>query len=326
MKRLIVLVFLMFLGFQPLMAQSQYNVEVLQLGDIETFDRAYDGLLDGLARQGLVKGYNLSVTRTVIDTRPPDSLWQRFLSYLSNRKICSQVIERNPDLVITIGTSATKYFQEKIVSAGIPLVYTSAIPSVAYLPQGTTGVTVNTTATDVINASLLALPNIRTIGIVHSDDSDAVAFVQDMKICSDRLGLKMISKEIEMNESILPAANELIAQQIDAFIVPPDGYYELKGWEASRELIAVSKRYTLPCVSSLISATDGPFLYLSPDFEEIGDLTASCVKDILVNGVLPEDRAIIAQRNNNYVVDLKVSQSLGICFRPQTPDLLSLNR
>jgi len=325
MKKLIILVLLVFLGFQPCMAQSQYNIEVLQLGDIDTFDRAYDGLLDGLARQGLVKGYNLSVNRTVIDTSPSDSLWKKLISYLSTRKTCSRVIERDPDMVITIGTSATKYFQEKIVSAGIPFVYTSAIPSVTYLSKKTTGVAINTTATDVINATLLALPNIRTIGIIHSADRDAVSFVHDMNICSERLGLKMISKEVAMDESILPAARELIAQKIDAFIVPTDGYYEINGWEASKELIAVSRKHALPCISSLISATDGSFLYLSPDFEEIGDLTASCVKDILVEGIPPEERAIIAPNNSNYVVDLKVSKKLGICFRPQTPDLLSLN-
>ncbi|HHO76632.1 MAG TPA: hypothetical protein ENN05_09420 [Deltaproteobacteria bacterium] len=325
MKRLSIFLFLLFLGVQPIMAQSHYDIEVLQLGDNETFDRAYDGLLDGLARQGLVKGYNLSVTRTVIDTSPADSLWGKLLCYLSTRNIGSQVIRRNPDMVVTIGTSATKYFQKEIVSAGIPLVYTSAIDSVTYLKQKTSGVAINTTAVDVINASLLALPNIRTLGIIHSNDNDAVAFVHDMKVYSQRLGLKIISREVGMGESILPAANELIAQQIDAFVVPADGYYELKGWKASKELMTVSRKNSLPCISSLVSVTDGPFLYLSPDFQAIGDLTAACVKDILVENIQPQERPITALNNNNYVVDLKVSREIGIAFRPMTPDLLSLN-
>lgn len=323
-KGLLLLVFILF-TLQPCLAGVHYQIDVLQLGDTDTFDRAYDGLLDGLARQGLVKGYNLTVERYVIDVRSSESLFKRLHTRIMMYRICSSVVKRHPDLVITLGTPATNYFQDKVTTAEIPIVYSSTAPSVSRMNRGITGVTVNTTALDVLHASILALPHIKTIGIIHSAENDTASFVSDARQCCEKLGLQIITREVDMSESIRPAAQELIARKVDAFLVPADEYYELKGWRASRELITISREHAMPCISSLLSVTNGPVLYLCPDFEAIGDVTAAYARNILVEGIPPQDLPAVSRPDHNFVLDLNAAKTLGICFRPKAYNLLSLN-
>jgi putative ABC transport system substrate-binding protein len=323
-KGLFLLVFILF-TVQPCLAGVHYQIDVLQLGDTDTFDRAYDGLLDGLARQGLVKGYNLCVERYVIDTRSTQSLFKRLQTRIMMYRICSSVVKRHPDLVITLGTPATNYFQDRITGAGIPMVYSSSTPSVSHMNRGITGVAVETTAWDVIHASILAIPHIKTIGIIHSADTNTLSFVSDARQCCEKLGLKVITKEVDMSESILPAAEELIARKVDVFLVPADEYYTQRGWKASRDLITISREHALPCISSLLSVTTGPVLYLSPDFAALGDVTATYARNILVEGIPPQDLLAVSLQDHNFVVDLNAAKTLGICFRPQSYNLLSMN-
>ncbi|HOO36970.1 MAG TPA: ABC transporter substrate binding protein [Deltaproteobacteria bacterium] len=322
-KGLFLLLFVLFAA-QPCLAEIHFHIDVLQLGDTEAFDRAYDGLLDGLARQGLLKGHNLKVERYVIDFKPQESLWGRLRTYLMIKSVCSRVIRGNPDLVITLGTPATHYFQDRIASAGIPMVYSQALLSASCREDGITGVVSTAAATDILHAAILALPHIKTIGIIHSAGASA-DFLSEAHMCSERLGLKVISQEIDMSESILPAARQLIALRVDAFLIPADAYYEQGDYRASQELLAILHEHTLPCISSLPGLTEGPLLYLSPDFEALGDATAAYARDIIIEGIESRDLPAVSRMDNNFVVDLNAAKTLGICFRPKTYNLLSMN-
>ena len=46
------------------------------------------------------------------------------------KRTASDIVEAKPDLVLTIGTPATKYGKDKMIANGIPVVFTGvAIPS-----------------------------------------------------------------------------------------------------------------------------------------------------------------------------------------------------
>lgn len=322
-KGLFLLLFILFAA-QPCLAEMNFHIDVLQLGDTEAFDYAYDGLLDGLARQGLLKGHNLNIERYVIDLKEQESLWGRLRTYLVIKGVCARVIKGNPDLVITLGTPATRYFQDRIASAGIPMVYSQALPSASCSEDGITGVAATASATDILHAAILALPHIKTLGIIYSTGTSA-DFVSEAHMCSNHLGLKMISKEVDMSESILPAARQLIALRVDAFLIPADAYYEHENYRASRDLLAILHEHTLPCISSLPGLTDGPLLYLCPDFEALGDATAAYARDIIIEGIPSRDLPAVSRLDNNFVVDLNAAKTLGICFRPKAYNLLSMN-
>ena len=126
---LIVLV-LVFTGISLPCFSKDYRIEVLQVTDIEPFNQSYRGFLAVLKANGLVEGQNLSINRRIVDFDvEKGGLWKKVGVLMRIKKEASGIVDAQPDLVLTIGTPATKYAKDKIISAGIPLVFSSvAIP------------------------------------------------------------------------------------------------------------------------------------------------------------------------------------------------------
>lgn len=106
--------------------EKVYRVEVLQITDLLLYTMAYEGFVKGLEQEGLVRGKNLVVKRTVIpfDIRKP-SLLNRLRGVWRIRQEASRIAGEKPDLVLTIGAPVTKYAKSRIIGAGIPLVFTA---------------------------------------------------------------------------------------------------------------------------------------------------------------------------------------------------------
>ena len=119
------------------------------------------------------------------------------------RSEASRIVGAKPDLVLTIGTPATKYAKEKIISAGIPLVFTAvAIPeaagcgSLTQAGPGFTGATLHMNMQESLKKVKLAFPSIKIMGIVHSDDENAIAHVEEAQKYAASFGLTFITKEV----------------------------------------------------------------------------------------------------------------------------------
>lgn len=325
MRRGIYLFLFVLILAQPCFAQSNYRIEVLQVGAVDVYDSAYEGILDGLARQGLVKDCNVTISRTVLDMNPEPSFWEKLTQGMRINEMLSSVIRNRPDLVITLGTQATAVFQDKIREAGIPVVFSGVCSPVARSGKEGTGVVIRSQPTDMIRTTMLALPDIDRLAIIHSSDPEAIAFTEQVSRQAKRFGLTVISKQTDPTQPITGAVRDLIAQGADAFIIPTDAYYEEHGWKASRDLIAEATLQRVPCISSLLNVTKGPLITLAPDFGAVGDLTAKQVNAILKGDKLPGDMMIASHINQNFIVDLNSSRRLGIQFRPKSNSLYSLN-
>ena len=208
--------------------QKTFTIEVLQVTKIEPFDNAYQGFMQELSAAGLVEGQNLKVNRRIIDFDvEKGGLWKKVGVLFEIKSAASKIVEARPDLVLTVGTPATKYAKDKIVAAGIPLVFTAvAIPeaagckSLTVAGPGFTGATLYLDMADALKIARLAFPDIKTVGIVHTDDDNAMAQVEQVKAVGSQAGFTFITKEISKNDKFTPAARELIAQGAQAFAVP----------------------------------------------------------------------------------------------------------
>ncbi len=325
MRRGVYLFLFVLILAQPCFAEPNYRIEVLQVGAVDVYDGAYEGILDGLARQGLVKGYNVNVNRTVLDMNPEPSFWERLTLNMRIGDMLSSVIGNRPDLVITLGTQATAIFHDKVREAGIPAVFSGVCSPVARSGKDGTGVVIRSQPSDMIRTTMLALPDIDRLAIIHSSDPEGISFTDEVSREAGKFGITVISRKIDPSEPVSGAVSELIARGADAFIIPTDAYYEDNGWKVARELIAQATLQRIPCVSSLLNTTKGPLITLAPDFGAVGDLTANQIKEILVHGKLPGDLAIASHTNQNFIVDLNSSRRLGIHFRPKTNSFYSLN-
>ena len=300
--------------------QKTFTIEVLQVTKIEPFDNAYQGFMQELSAAGLVEGQNLKVNRRIIDFDvEKGGLWKKVGVLFEIKSAASKIVEARPDLVLTVGTPATKYAKDKIVAAGIPLVFTAvAIPeaagckSLTVAGPGFTGATLYLDMADALKIARLAFPEIKTVAIVHTDDDNAMAQVEQVKAVGSQAGFTFITKEISKNDKFTPAARELIAQGAQAFAVPLDTYYGLRNYEPCFELSDVSLKNKVPVLSLVHMKVPGAILYIGAEFPLIGALSGKQAAKILLEGAKPGDLPILRQEDLTIMVDSDRLKALQI--------------
>jgi putative ABC transport system substrate-binding protein len=316
----IVLLFVLVIFSIPcLAAEKTYRIEVLQVTAIEPFKNAYNGFVKELEKNGIVKGQNLTINRTIIDFDVEKSgLWKKIGLLLRIRSEASRIAAEKPDLVLTIGTPATKYGKDKIIAAGIPVVFTAvAIPtaagckSVTEAGPGFTGATLWMDMNGVVKIMRLAFPKAKSIGVIHSEDDNAVAQVEELKKSAPSAGFTVLSRQIDKNAHITSVAQEL-NKQIDLSVIPLDTYYAMRNNEASKELRDLNTTMKIPGVVLAYVKVPGGVLYIGSDFANIGALSGRHAAKILKEGVKPETLPVMRQEDLGIMVDTKEMKALGV--------------
>jgi len=301
---------------------ANYRIEILQVGNVDAFDLAVAALKAELAKNGLTEGQNLSINRTVIDADAEAGLWEKAKIFLKIKSNASRIADAKPDLVVTVGTPATKYSKDKIIGAGIPLLFTCvAIPelvgckSKTQAGPGFSGATIYMDPKDVLQLAKLALPNLKVMGVIHSDDENAVAYVQEAKAKAAQMRITIHAKQVNKSDKLTPAANELVAKGIDAFFIPIDVYYALRDYEPTKELRAFTHDKKIPGIASVLGGhkgSRGAVLYIAPDFKIIGGLSGKQAVKILKEGVKPETLPVARQEKLDIHVDLVELKALTL--------------
>ena len=300
--------------------QETFKIEVLQVTDIEPFEQVYRGFLEELSAAGIVEGKNLEINRRIIDfNMEKGGLWKKLGVLMEIRKEASRIADARPDLAMTIATPATKYAKDKIISAGIPLVFSAVlIPEVAgckslsVAGHGFTGATMHMDMASVLKIARFAFPDIKTIGIVHTDDDNTLAQVEQLKAAGPQAGFTFIVREISKNDKFTPAATELIAQGAEAFAVPLDTYYALRNYEPCVELSNVSLKNKMPVLSLAHMNVPGALLYIGAEFPLTGALAGKQAAKILLEGAEPGSLPILKQDDLTVIVDTDMLKSLQI--------------
>ena len=154
----------------------------------------------------------------------------------------------------------------------------------------------------------------KKIGIISSDDNDATSYTGDARARAADLGIEVLTRQVNLWDSITPAAESLIAEGIDAFFIPVDRYYRMKGAENSRSLATLSFIRKIPCISSTASSVKGPLISVSHDYTAVGSLTADQASRILRDDVKPDEIPIGKLAGFTISVDADASEKLGIAL------------
>lgn len=321
----IVAVSLVVLGM-PFICRTQervYRIEVLQITNFITFQQAYDGFIKELAKNGLVQGKNLNVKRTIIDfdiNNP--TLWKKMRALLSIRSEASRIADEKPDLVLTMGTPVTRYAKERIIDAGIPLVFTaSAFPieagarSLTEAGPGFTGATSHMDMGEALRIARIAFPKVNRVGVVHS--ANLSSHIGEALEEAKAHGFTFVTEQAGMTERITPILQDLRKRGAEAFAVPPDPYYVMRDYEAANDLAKFSRESGLPIFSLVIVKFPGAVLYAGVDLELIGALSGWQAAKILLGGVKPDSLPILKQERLTVLVDMKLVKSMGIEISPE---------
>jgi len=301
-------------------ADGKTSIEVLQVGAVAPFDTVYNTFIKEMEKNGYVKGKNFTINRTVIDFDVEKAgLWKKLGLLMQIKGEASRIADLKPDLVLTIGTPATKYGKDAIISAGIPLVFTSvAVPqaagckSITEAGPGFTGTTLYMNVKDALSIVKLSFPKVKTIGMIHSDDDNAIAHAEMTKKEGPGVGYTVLTKQVGKSDEIKPYVEELISKGAEIFIIPLDTYYGLRKNEPTLDLVAATKDRKIPIVSLIHQKIHGGALYVGSEFTTMGSLSAQQAVKILKTGAKPETMPIMRQKDLTIMVDVQTIKDLGL--------------
>ncbi len=194
--------------------------------------------------------------------------------------------ERNPSLVITVGTPATRSAAEHL--RGIPLIYSMVLEGFRPGPAGDGlhdigGTTLAITPEEQLKVMLLALPGIRRIGLICSNGS-AGAFRAAARQVESR-GIRLVTAEIASERDIVATLRRVLPE-VDALWLPPESityeqhnlrYILQECFQNGVPIIAVSRQV----------AEAGAPLALGIDYEDLGRQTAELALQRLSRGPSP---------------------------------------
>lgn len=319
------------LAFEPLPPETMddtrvFKVEVLQVTDIEPYQEAYNGFLKSLQGSGLVPGKNLTINRVAIDFDvEKGGFWSRLGVLLRIRQETSRIVEAKPDLVLTIGTPATKFARGMLVDAHIPLVFTAvANPedagcvSLVDGGEGATGSTLYTDMSDSLKLVKDVFPNVHRIGMVHTDDENGVANVAAATVGGKPLGLDVSARLVNKTDPIAPSLKELYnaGRGVEMFAVPLDTYYGLHRYEAAMDLGDFGIENKVPVVTLAMVRVPGAALYVGADFTQVGRLAGNQAAKILQRHTKPDVLPILRQETPTVMVDPARMAALNVKLPP----------
>ena len=317
------------LAFEPLPADSMedarsFKIEVLQVTDIEPYQESLDGFLAALRSNELIEGKNLSVHRVKIDfDMEKGGFWSRFGVLLRIRNEAARIVEAKPDLVLTIGTPATKYARGIVEDAHIPLVFTAvANPqdagcvSLSDAGPGVTGSTLYSNMGESVKVVQQLFPEVRRIGMVHTDDENGVAHVAAAVASAGQAGMAVSSRLVSKNDSIVPTLKSLYnqGQGVQMFAVPLDTYYGLHRYEAATDLGDFGAAHQLPVVTLAMVRVPGAVLYVGSDFTQVGNLAGIQASKILKRRTKPDVLPILRQETPTVLIDPERAAALHIAL------------
>lgn len=290
-----------------------FRIEVPQVTDIEPYQKSLDGFMKTLQESGIVPGTNLIVHRVKIDFDvEKGGFWDRLGVLLRIREEALRIARDKPDLVLTIGTPATKYARAILDDAHIPVVFTAvANPQDANCTSlndagpGVTGATLYTDMSDSLTIVEMIFPAVKKIGMVNTDDENGIAHVEAAKANAKDVGITVSSRLVNKRDSIIPSLKQLFEDGagVQMFAIPLDTYYGLRKYEPAIDLSDFGAENKIPVITFALVRVPGAILYVGADFGVVGSLSGVQAAKILKRHVKPDILPILRQEKPTVLID-----------------------
>jgi putative ABC transport system substrate-binding protein len=269
-------------------AAGRVVVSVVFSSDIEAYRQAWSGFKEFLGEKKV-------------------SLWvsEYSLKEEESEQVYSRMNKQKPDVVVTLGTKASKLAKEKIKD--IPVVFCMVFNPEKMVGLNITGVSMEIPAEIKIEGIKKILPGAKKIGLIYSSESTA-AYTEISRVC-DQMGFKLITRMIDSEEG-LPGALENVSGQIDCFIMIPDS--KIYSSISVKNLLLESLRKKIPVVGLSSSYTKAGALFsFDCDYGDLGRQAAGITLRIL-NGEKPGDIAPSIPKKTKRSLNLATAKRLGI--------------
>lgn len=276
-------------------AQAQ-NVLILKSQDLDSYNEAISGVIDGLSAAGA----NIEQTDISAQQGTFKNLWQS-----------------QPDLVISIGTKATKVAKERITN--VPMVFAmvfephkNGITDQPGQPtQNITGVAADIPVDVHLSYIERIMPNVKQVGLLYSTFSQT--FISELMTEVESRPLSVTSIEVNSSKDV-PSALQKLDGNIDAFWIIPDPTVVEKN--SRQQIMLHLLRNNVPIIGIAPNFVKAGAVYcLSIDSYQVGKQAADISNQIL-GGTSPAEIPIQNPQNLKVTYNASKLNELGLSLPP----------
>lgn len=269
-------------------AAEQAAVSVIFSSDTEAYKESWEGFRKFLNEENVP----LKISKYSLMEKKPEA-------------VCSRIEEESPDIILTLGTKASKLAKERI--RNIPIVFSVVLNPRTVTGSNITGVSMNISPGVKLENAWRIIPNMKRVGFIHSPDLDSLSG-EISKACA-MLGIEVVKMRIT-SEKELPGAVKKIFRQIDCFLMVPDSrIYSPKSVEY---LLLESLRQNFPVIGlSSFYTKAGALISFECDYEDLGVQAGEIALRIL-NGEKPASIQPPTPRKTMFSLNLLTAKRLRL--------------
>ena len=287
---------------------QQHTIVIIRSQELGVYDEITTGILDQLRKSGFQSGSNLKIITQDVS---------------NESTVISSIWEDNPDLIISLGTDATKLIKDK--ANNIPVVFSlvydlkknKILESSNSEKQNITGVVSEIPSKIYLSYIQGILSNANHIGLFYNPE-ESKEIVQEAKSASSEFGLELINKGIQSSKEVPQALLDL-GDQIDAFWIITDPIVLEKN---TRQLLLMHcLKKNIPVIGAAPNYVKaGAVFCLTVNYFDMGIQTgAICAK--VLNGQSPKNIPIEHPRKVNVVYNSKICKQLNITLPPKIQEI-----
>lgn len=311
LKVLLATLFFSCLSLSSLWAEPQQTkILISKSSDNPALNRAIEGIIDGLAENGLITNQNLTL---------------RIESAQGNFALASQIATKfstqEPDLFVGLGTISSMSLSKYATTGKIPLVFASVtdplssklVNDISSPGKNTTGVSDAVDLEGQLDLFREIQPNLKRLGVIYNpgEQNSVTSLARLEPLCKSK-GIQLI-KQSAAKTSDIPQATTKLINQVDAIFIDNDN----TALSALQSIIKIATERKIPVYVSDTDAVElGTLAALGPNQYDLGKQAARMMIDIL-NGKAAGSIKVEHPSKTELFLNAKAASKVGIELSPE---------
>ena len=287
----------------------KHRILVIKTRDVPFYQSALVGFMNGLKQRGY-RGDRVEIKTFALTGNPK-----------SDTELVQTQLSHHPDLIVTLGTDATRIIAEQ--KSSIPTLFSVVLDPVSLgavksleEPGGLfTGTTLLIPPGKQFDALLQSCPKVQRIGVLYTEnDPTSLAYLKEAQKDAKRLSLELHAIAIKPDQTS-KAALEQLAGTIDALWLIPDP--ASTGAQEMKDALEFARDWHLPILgASSATVRAGALTALSANLEDMGDVTAEMATHILDGTSSPAKMRVHSPRRTVLTINMDIAHSLKLILSP----------
>ncbi|RKY31261.1 MAG: hypothetical protein DRP74_05260 [Candidatus Omnitrophota bacterium] len=221
-----------------------------------------------------------------------------------------------PDLVLSVGTEATKLAAQRI--KGVPIIFSMALISNVMSLRGTnnnlTGASINIPVEDQLEELSNILPEVKKVGLICDSDYYNKYVANQVELLLKETGIELITRFVKDESEVFKALDSILSE-IDIFLYMPDQV--IFSDKTMKFIMSESAKRKVPLIApSPRFIEEGALIALGCDYRDIGRQSAELALEA-IEGKPVSQIPISQARSTHLYLNLRAAKSINLDISPE---------